>query len=176
MKPESIAAAVIMLLLIIGLTIAAGLGYRYSSASSRAETAESQVTLQARVIQIQADNIAAFQTISGDVQKKNRAVDAGTEEKTIEYRTILKREKTCDMPVPADVSGGLLEYTNSLRSSAVHANTDGSDKPSTGTITAGELTYCQAVLWITPLLAAIEKANNQLAGIRQIEQKRQETK
>lgn len=70
----------------------------------------------------------------------------------------------------------LLEYTNSLRSSAVHANTDGSDKPSTGTITAGELTYCQAVLWITPLLAAIEKANNQLAGIRQIEQKRQETK
>ena len=171
MKPESIAAAVIMLLLIIGFTIAAGLGYRYSSASSRAETAESQVTLQARVIQIQADNIAAFQTISGDVQEKNRAVDAGTEEKNIEYR-----EKTCDMPVPADVSGGLLEYTNSLRSSAVHTNTDGSDKPSTGTITAGELTYCQAVLWITPLLAAIEKANNQLAGIRQIEQKRQETK
>ncbi len=79
------------------------------------------------------------------------------------------------MPVPADVSGGLLEYTNSLRSSAVHAYTDRSDKPSTGTITAGELTYCQAVLWITPLLAAIEKANNQLAGIRQIEQKRQET-
>ncbi|HEE0500619.1 TPA: hypothetical protein R6320_003049, partial [Klebsiella pneumoniae] len=78
MKPESIAAAVIMLLLIIGFTIAAGLGYRYSSASSRAETAESQVTLQARVIQIQADNIAAFQTISGDVQEKNRAVDAGT--------------------------------------------------------------------------------------------------
>lgn len=70
MKPESIAAAVIMLLLIIGLTIAAVLGYRYSSASSRAETAESQVTLQARVIQIQADNIAAFQTISGDVQEK----------------------------------------------------------------------------------------------------------
>lgn len=70
MKPESIAAAVIMLLLIIGLTIAAGLGYRYSSVSSRAETAESQVTLQARVIQIQADNIAAFQTISGDVQEK----------------------------------------------------------------------------------------------------------
>jgi hypothetical protein len=174
-KPESIAAAVIMLLLIIGLTIAAGLGYRYSSASSRAETAESQVTLQARVIQIQADNIAAFQTISGDVQEKqgSRCRYRG---KTIEYRTILKREKTCDMPVPADVSGGLLEYTNSLRSSAVHAYTDGSDKPSTGTITAGELTYCQAVLWITPLLAAIEKANNQLAGIRQIEQKRQETK
>jgi hypothetical protein len=35
------------------------------------------------------------------------------------------------------------------------------------------LTYCQAVLWIKPLLAAIEKANNQLAGIREIEQDRQ---
>lgn len=70
MKPESIAAAIIMLLLIVGLTIAAGLGYRYSSASSRADTAEGQVMLQAKVIQMQADNISAFQSISGDVQEK----------------------------------------------------------------------------------------------------------
>ncbi|HDG1691799.1 TPA: hypothetical protein PFE16_003303, partial [Kluyvera georgiana] len=34
---------------------------------------------------------------------------------------------------------------------------------------ASSITYCQAVLWINPLLAAIEKANNQLAGIREIE-------
>ncbi len=166
-----------MLLLIIGLTIAAGLGYRYSSASSRAETAESQVTLQARVIQIQADNIAAFQTISGDVRGKKQGGRCRYRgKKPLNIERFSSAKKTCDMPVPADVSGGLLEYTNSLRSSAVHAYTDGSDKPSTGTITAGELTYCRAVLWITPLLAAIEKANNQLAGIRQIEQKRQETK
>ncbi|WP_431834235.1 Rz1-like lysis system protein LysC [Escherichia coli] len=38
--------------------------------------------------------------------------------------------------------------------------------------TTRTLTYCQAVLWINPLLAAIEKANNQLAGVRQIEQSR----
>ncbi len=60
-------------------------------------------------------------------------------------------KKTCDMPVPADVSGGLLEYTNSLRSSAVHAYTDGSDKPSTGTITAGELTYCRGCFMDNPI-------------------------
>nr|DAO72850.1 MAG TPA: hypothetical protein [Caudoviricetes sp.] len=31
------------------------------------------------------------------------------------------------------------------------------------------MTYCQVVLWIEPLLAIIEKGNNQLAGIREIE-------
>ncbi|EKU4731029.1 hypothetical protein M2O48_005371, partial [Citrobacter freundii] len=47
------------------------------------------------------------------------------------------------------------------------------DAASDNATTASTLTYCQAVLWIKPLLAAIEKANNQLAGIRRIEQERQ---
>jgi hypothetical protein len=36
----------------------------------------------------------------------------------IEYREILRREKTCDYPVPAYVADGLLNYTNSLRAGA----------------------------------------------------------
>jgi hypothetical protein len=69
------------------------------------------------------------------------------------------------LPVPADVANGLLNYANRLRASAMHIP---------GTLTqpviapaASSITYCQAVLWVKPLLAAIEKANNQLAGIRQ---------
>ncbi|EKU4731114.1 hypothetical protein M2O48_005470, partial [Citrobacter freundii] len=46
------------------------------------------------------------------------------------------------------------------------------DAASNSAITTSSLTYCQAVLWIKPLLAAIEKANNQLAGIREIEKTR----
>ncbi len=34
------------------------------------------------------------------------------------------------------------------------------------------MTYCQAVLWIEPLLATIEKGNNNFSGIREIENNR----
>ncbi len=37
------------------------------------------------------------------------------------------------------------------------------------TAAASSMTYCQAILWIRPLLAVIEKGNNQLHGIKQIE-------
>ncbi|EAW5735924.1 hypothetical protein FFZ71_27450, partial [Salmonella enterica] len=90
----------------------------------------------------------------------------------IEYREILRREKTCDLPVPADVAGGLLEYTHRLRASAMHTDSGNADAASDGATSTSSLTYCQAVLWIKPLLAAVEKANNQLAGIREIEKTR----
>lgn len=75
-------------------------------------------------------------------------------------------KKTCDLPVPADVAGGLLNYTNRLRASAMHTDTGNADTAGDSTVTSGTLTYCQTVLWINPLLVALEKANNQLAGIR----------
>ncbi|MCL7704696.1 hypothetical protein M8368_14950, partial [Enterobacter kobei] len=77
-----------------------------------------------------------------------------------------------DLPVPADIAGGLLEYAYRLRSSAMHADTDGTDAAYDSTAAARSMTYCQAVLWIKPLLAVIEKGNNNLAGIRQIELER----
>lgn len=80
--------------------------------------------------------------------------------------------KTCDLPVPADIAGGLLEYAHRLRASAMHTDSNGPDTADDRAIATSSMTYCQAVLWIKPLLAVIEKGNNNFAGIRQIEQER----
>ena len=129
--------------------------------------------LQETVITTQAFNFNRFNQVAENANRLNSLIDAGTEKTVIEYREILRREKTCDLPVPADVAGGLLEYTHRLRASAMHTDSGNADAASDGATTTSALTYYQAVLWIKPLLAAIEKANNQLAGIREIEKGRQ---
>lgn len=130
---------------------------------------ESDNKLQGLVIATQAFNFNRFNQIAEFTNRNNSLIDAGTEKTVIEYREILRREKTCDLPVPADVAGGLLEYAHRLRASAMYPDTRDADTAGDGAITTGTLTYCQAVLWIKLLLATIEKANNQLDGIRQIE-------
>ncbi|WP_336818096.1 hypothetical protein [Cedecea sp. MMO-103] len=139
---------------------------------TRAEKAEQEVDGQRQVIATQAFNINRFNQIADYTSRNNSLIDAGAEKTVIEYREILRRDKTCDLPVPADIAGGLLDYTNSLRASAMHANPGSADAASFTPAAASGLTYCQAVLWIKPLLAAIDKANNQLAGIREIETER----
>ncbi|EAZ4271205.1 hypothetical protein GPE93_001503 [Salmonella enterica] len=129
--------------------------------------------LQATVITTQAFNFNRFNQIAENASRLNSLIDVSSDSTVIEYREILHREKTCDLPVPADISGGLLSYANSLRASAMHTDSGNADTVGDGAITTNALTYCQAVLWIKPLLAAIEKANNQLAGIREIEKGRQ---
>lgn len=128
--------------------------------------------LQATVLTAQAFNFNRFNQVAENANRLNLLIDAGTEKTVIEYREILRREKTCDIPVPADVAGGLLNYANRLRASAMHADTWNADAASGSTAAASSITYCQAVLWINPLLAAIEKGNNQLLGIRDIEKNR----
>lgn len=128
--------------------------------------------LQATVITTQAFNFNRFNHIAENTNRLNSLIDVGTEKTVIKYREILRREKTCDLPVPADVAGGLLKYAYSLRASAIRTNTGNVDAVSDSATTAGALTYCQAVLWINQLLAAIEKGNNQLLGIRDIEKTR----
>ncbi|HHL3185073.1 TPA: hypothetical protein ACQ498_002194 [Citrobacter freundii] len=129
--------------------------------------------LQATVITTQAFNFNRFNLVAENTSRLNSLIDVGAEKTVIEYLEILRREKTCDLPVPADVAGGLLDYANRLRTGAMHTDSGSADAASDNATTASTLTYCQAVLWIKPLLAAIEKANNQLAGIRRIEQERQ---
>ncbi|POT55321.1 hypothetical protein C3432_22830 [Citrobacter amalonaticus] len=126
--------------------------------------------LQATVITTQAFNFNRFNQVAENASRLNSLIDASSDKTVIEYREILRREKTCDLPVPADVAGGLLEYTYRLRSSAMHTDTGNADAAGDSPVASRALTYCQAVLWIKPLLAAIEKANNQLAGIREIEE------
>ena len=136
------------------------------------EILRSDNILQGEVIAAQAFNFNRFNQVAENASRLNSLIDASSDKTVIEYREILHREKTCDLPVPVDVAGGLLEYTHRLRTSAMHTDPGNVDTAGDGATSPSGLTYCQAVLWIKPLLAAIEKANNKLAGIRQIEQER----
>ncbi|HGG8724410.1 TPA: hypothetical protein ACJJY1_001639 [Enterobacter cloacae] len=143
-----------------------------SSLQSDNDVLRSDNTLQGQVIATQAFNFNRFNQVAEHANRLNSMIDTSTEETVIEYREILRREKTCDLPVPADIAGGLLEYAHRLRASAMHTDTNRPDAADDRSAAASSMTYCQAVLWIKPLLAVIEKGNNNFAGIREIEQTR----
>ncbi|ENO0289834.1 hypothetical protein ACAD15_000833 [Enterobacter bugandensis] len=143
-----------------------------SNLQSDNDVLRSDNSLQGQVIATQAFNFNRFNQVAEHANKINSLTDTSTEETVIEYREILRREKTCDLPVPADIAGGLLKYAYRLRASAMHADTSRPDEADDRSAAASSMTYCQAVLWIKPLLAVIEKGNNNFAGIRQIELER----
>ncbi|MCU6164567.1 hypothetical protein [Enterobacter roggenkampii] len=164
---------------LIGVFIIAGLSVALvkscleaSNLQSENDVLRSDNSLQGQVIATQAFNFNRFNQIAEHANRLNALIDTSTEETVIEYREILRREKTCDLPVPADIADGLLEYAHRLRASAMHADTDGPNAADDSTAATGSITYCQAVLWVKPLLAVIEKGNNNFAGIRQIELER----
>ena len=164
---------------IIGVVIIAGLSVALVRSSSEASNLQSENdvlrsdnSLQGQVIATQAFNFNRFNQVAEHANSLNSLIDTSTEKTVIEYREILRREKTCDLPVPADIAGGLLEYTYRLRASAMHTDSNGPDTTDDRAVATSSMTYCQAVLWIKPLLAVIEKGNNNFAGIRQIEQER----
>ncbi|HEY3985136.1 MAG TPA: hypothetical protein VGM55_14425 [Cedecea sp.] len=164
---------VFVVCLVGGLTLSACHYHsKFLEAQKRADDALKDVEGHRQVIATQAFNINRFNQIAEYASRNNSLIDAGTEKTVIEYREIIRRDKTCDVPVPADVAGGLLDYANGLRAGAMHADPGGADAASVTPVTTGSLTYCQAVLWIKPLLAAIDRANHQLAGIRDIEKTR----
>ncbi|MCU3440536.1 MULTISPECIES: hypothetical protein [Enterobacter cloacae complex] len=165
---------------LIGVVVIAGMSVALvkscsdaSSLQSDNDVLRSDNSLQGQVIATQAFNFNRFNQVAEHTNRLNSMIDTSTEETVIEYREILRREKTCDLPVPADIAGGLLEYAHRLRASALHTDTGGPDAADDRTAAARTITYCQAVLWIKPLLAVIEKGNNNLEGIRQIEKERQ---
>lgn len=164
---------------LVGVVVIAGLSVALIKSCSNASSLQSDNdvlrsdnSLQGQVIATQAFNFNRFNQVAEHANRLNSLIDTSTEDTVIEYREILRHEKTCDLPVPDDIAGGLLEYAHRLRSSAMHANTNGPDAADDRTAATSSLTYCQAVLWIKPLLAVIEKGNNNFAGIRQIEQDR----
>lgn len=168
-----------LILLVAVIAVVAGLCVLLAKSRSDVATLKSDNdvlrndnTLQGTVIAAQAFNFNRLNQVAENASRLNSLIDASSDKTAIEYREILRREKTCDLPVPADVAGGLLEYTHRLRASAMHTNSGNADAAGDSASSTRSLTYCQAVLWIKPLLAAIEKANNQLAGIREIEKDR----
>ncbi|CAM7666792.1 hypothetical protein [Citrobacter sedlakii] len=168
-----------LILLVAVIAVVAGLCVLLAKSQSDVATLKSDNdvlrsdnNLQGTVIAAQAFNFNRFNQVAENASRLNSLIDASSDKTVIEYREILRREKTCDLPIPADVAGGLLEYTHRLRASAMHTNSGNADAAGNSASSTRSLTYCQAVLWIKPLLAAIEKANNQLAGIREIEKDR----
>lgn len=141
-----------------------------------AKVLRSDNALQGQVIATQAFNFSRFNKVAVETGRLNSLIDVDTNKTVIKYREILRSEKTCDLPVPSGIANGLLQYTTRLRSNALHADTSGTDQADDRTISTSTLTYCQAVLWIEPLLAVIESGNNQLTSIRTIEQIRSENK
>ncbi|MFJ5456291.1 hypothetical protein [Pectobacterium sp. CHL-2024] len=100
-----------------------------------------------------------------------------SDEKQIIYRTIIKHHPASRECVPDDVAAGLLDYAHSLRAGAVRSAVSGTDSTSTGSAaTDCRLTYGQAVYWIDPLLATLDRALNQLAGIREIDSQKDDNK
>ncbi|WP_241168842.1 hypothetical protein [Serratia marcescens] len=160
-------------LLLVALIVAGRLAFYYHSnavkAGEKVKQLQSDNTLQAKAIATQAFQFQRANEISTAAIQYGIKTDAATQGKEIEYRTTLKNQPTCDLAVPAAVAGGLLDYTHRLRSRAMSADTIIADATGAGAIASGTLTYCQAVLWIDPLLAALDKANNQLLAIRHLD-------
>lgn len=166
-------------LALVAFIVAARLASYYHGVAEqraqRAETLQSEVNAQQAVISQQSLQFQRFNQIAAQANQQAVTITAKTEERQIVYRTIIKSDPVGRRCVPDDVAGRLLDYTHSLRSSAVHAAAGNTDTTGTDTAAAGcRLTYAQAVYWIDPLLAAIERANGQLAAIREAEQARTE--
>ncbi|HHR6132188.1 TPA: hypothetical protein ACS72K_003835 [Providencia alcalifaciens] len=125
---------------------------------------------KSKVIATQSLQFNRFNQMATTAYRYGIQAEAKSQEKVIEYREILKKELTCDLPVPQPIADGLLKYTHELR--AMYADPQNTNRASTSTITSGTLTYCQAVLWIDSLLSALDKANGQIEAIREIEQQR----
>ncbi|EKT65801.1 hypothetical protein [Providencia alcalifaciens] len=125
---------------------------------------------KSKVIATQSLQFNRFNQIATTAYRYGIQVEAKSQEKVIEYREILKKELTCDLPVPKPVADGLLKYTYELR--AMYADPQNTNRTSASTATTSALTYCQVVLWVEPLLSALAVANKKLVAIEAIEQRR----
>ncbi|MEY1276175.1 hypothetical protein AB7080_08925 [Providencia rettgeri] len=123
---------------------------------------------KSKIIATQSLQFNRFNQIATTAYRHGIQTEAKSQEKFIEYREILKKELTCDLPVPQHIADGLLKYTYELRS--MYADPQNTNRVGASTTTASTLTYCQAVLWIDSLLSALDKANAQIEAIRKLEE------
>lgn len=138
-----------------------------------AEQAEGQhkdnaITEKQKVIDNAYTSIDIFNHAAAANANRNMQAEAKSQERQIEYRTIIRKEPTCNLYIPQSVSDGLLSHVYAIRESAMHSAPVITDSAGTGTAATRRLTYCQAVEWIEPLLTALDKANGQLIDIREI--------
>ncbi|NJZ98209.1 hypothetical protein GTJ86_12990 [Escherichia coli] len=99
---------------LIGVVVIAGLSVALVKSCSHASNLQSDNdvlrsdnSMLEQVIATQAFNFNRFNQVAEHANSLNSLIDTSTEKTVIEYREILRREKTCDLPVPADIAGGL---------------------------------------------------------------------
>lgn len=130
------------------------------------------ITDQQKVIDNAYTSIDIFNYAASANASRNMQAEAKSQEKQIEYRTIIRKEPTCNLYIPQPVSDGLLNHVYAIRESAMRSTPGIADTTGAGTATTRRLTYCQAVEWIEPLLKALDQANGQLMDIRKADAER----
>ncbi|MEX0424448.1 hypothetical protein KDV38_12015 [Providencia rettgeri] len=131
-------------------------------------------TNQSKIIATQSFEFNRFNQIATTAYRYGISTDANSENRVIEYRKILQKEPTCDLLVPQSIANRLFKYTDNLRS--MYTDTGNINSASISTSTPQTLTYCEAVVWVDYLLAALDKANGQLKSIRDIDAERNNPK
>ena len=127
---------------------------------------------QSELIAKQSFEFNRINQITGTAYRNGIVSKAESQEKIIEYRTILKKEPTCDLVVPQSFTDGVLYDTYRLRASALSGDPERVNSAGVGFTSSRQLTYCQAIEWIPHLLADIKQANIQLDALNQIRQQR----
>lgn len=130
------------------------------------------ITDQQKVIDNAYTSIDIFDRVAVANANRSMHIEAKSQEKQIEYRTIIRKEPTCNLYIPQPVSDGLLSHVHAIRESAMRSAPSITDTTGTGSVTSRRLTYCQAVEWIEPLLTALDKVNGQLIDIRKADAER----
>ncbi|MFJ5427686.1 hypothetical protein ACIPUP_00765 [Pectobacterium actinidiae] len=161
------------LLLCGGLAAAFGAGWyaqglRWDADIAQRDKQQSEdiSTSQQAVIAGQSLQFHRYNEIARQANQYAITIKGKSDEKQVIYRTVIKHHPASRECVPDDVATGLLDYANRLRASAMRTAASGVDAASvSAAATECRLTYGQAVYWIDPLLAVIEQANGQLAGI-----------
>ncbi|QZY64947.1 hypothetical protein K7H99_02500 [Providencia rettgeri] len=125
---------------------------------------------KSKIIATQSLQFNRFNQIATTAYRHGIQAEVKSQERVIEYRTILKKEPTCDLPMPQSIANRLLKYADDLRS--MYTDTGNINSASISTSTSQTLTYCEAVVWVDYLLAALDKANGQLKSIRDIDAER----
>ena len=143
-----------------------------SAEQSEGQHKDKVITDQQKVIYNAYTSIDIFDRVATANANRNVQAEAKSQEKQIEYRTIIRKEATCNLYIPQPVSDGLLSHVYDIRESAMRSATAMTDTTGTGTTATRRLTYCQVVEWIEPLLTALDQANGQLMDIRKADAER----
>ncbi|EMI7477261.1 hypothetical protein [Morganella morganii] len=143
-----------------------------SAEKSEGQHKNKVITYQQKVIDNAYTSIDIFNHAAAANANRNMQAEAKSQEKQVEYRTIIRKEPTCNLYIPQSVSDGLLNHIYAIRESAMRSAPGITDTTGTGTAATRRLTYCQAVEWIEPLLVALDKANGQLIDIRKADAER----